>query len=163
MDQLIPILGMAALLGSAVVGGVFLAFSGFIMKALARMPGPGGTTAMQLINVAVITPAFLGPFLGTAVLSLGMMGFALLYWGRPWSMFLLAGGLLYITGVLLVTLFRNVPLNDSLAAVSSSDPVASDMWDNYLRRWTRSNHIRTGAALAAALLFGIGLVQAGAL
>ena len=35
MDQLIPVVGTMALLGSALVGGIFFAFSSFIMKALA--------------------------------------------------------------------------------------------------------------------------------
>ncbi len=38
MDQLIPIVGTTALLGSALVGGIFFAFSSFIMKALAGVP-----------------------------------------------------------------------------------------------------------------------------
>ncbi len=38
MNQLIPAVGTVALLGSALVGGIFFAFSSFLMKALARVP-----------------------------------------------------------------------------------------------------------------------------
>ncbi len=38
MDQLIPVVRTTALLGSALVGGIFFAFSSFLMKALARVP-----------------------------------------------------------------------------------------------------------------------------
>ena len=38
MDKLIPVVGTMALLGSALVGGIFFAFSSFIMKALAGVP-----------------------------------------------------------------------------------------------------------------------------
>jgi uncharacterized membrane protein len=38
MNPLIPIAGAAALLGSALIGGVIFAFSSFVMKALARVP-----------------------------------------------------------------------------------------------------------------------------
>ena len=41
MDQLIPVVGTVALLGSALVGGIFFAFSSFVMKALARVPSAG--------------------------------------------------------------------------------------------------------------------------
>jgi len=51
MDQLIPVVGTTALLGSALVGGIFFAFSSFIMKALAGVPSEEGIGAMQSINV----------------------------------------------------------------------------------------------------------------
>ncbi len=57
MDQLIPVVGTTALLASALVGGVFFAFSSFIMKALARVPSAEGIAAMQSINVIVINPS----------------------------------------------------------------------------------------------------------
>jgi len=38
MTPLVPAVVTMALLGSAVVGGVFFAFSSFVMKALARVP-----------------------------------------------------------------------------------------------------------------------------
>lgn len=53
-------------LGAATVGGVFFAFSSFVMKALAQLPPAQGLAAMQRINVVVLNPAFLGVFLGTA-------------------------------------------------------------------------------------------------
>lgn len=42
--------------GSALMAGVFFAFSTFVMKALRRLPSPQGIAAMQSINVAVINP-----------------------------------------------------------------------------------------------------------
>ncbi len=41
MNSLVPIVVAIALLGSALVGGVFFAFPSLVMKALARMPSPG--------------------------------------------------------------------------------------------------------------------------
>ena len=76
MNSLMPIVGTAAVLGTAIVGGVFFAFSSFIMKALGRVSAPEGIAAMQSINVVVINPSFLGVFMGTALLSLGMVGLA---------------------------------------------------------------------------------------
>lgn len=161
MNQLIPIFGTIALLGSALIGGVFFAFSSFVMKALARVPSSEGIAAMQSINVVVINPSFLGTFMGTAALSLGLSGFALIYWNHPSAIFFLGGAVFYITGTFLVTLFCNVPLNNQLAAITATDPDARDIWDHYLDRWTMWNHVRLVAAMVAALLFVVGLMQNG--
>ncbi len=161
MNQLIPIVGTTALLGCALIGGVFFAFSSFVMKALARVPSSEGIAAMQSINVAVINPSFLGAFMGTAVLSLGVVGLALVRWSHPAAMFFLGGAVFYVVGTFLVTMFGNVPLNDRLAAVSATDPAARDVWDHYLDRWTMWNHVRTVAAMVAALLYTVGLMQNG--
>ncbi len=161
MDQLIPVVGTTALLGSALVGGIFFAFSSFVMKALARVPSAEGITAMQSINVVVLNPSFLGAFIGTAVLSLAAGGLALADWGRPSASFFLGGAIFYLVGTFLVTALGNVPLNDQLAAVSTTDPGARDVWERYLGRWTMWNHVRTAAAMAAALLYSLGLMQNG--
>ncbi len=162
MDQLIPVVGTMALLGSALVGGIFFAFSSFIMKALAGVPSAEGIGAMQSINVVVLNPSFLGAFMGTAVLSLVAGGLALAGWGRPSALFFLGGAIFYLVGTFLVTALRNVPLNDQLAAVSATDPDAGDVWKHYLDRWTMWNHVRTVSAMISALLFTLGLLQNGA-
>jgi uncharacterized membrane protein len=161
MDQLIPIVGTMALLGSALVGGIFFAFSSFIMKALADVPAAEGIGAMQSINVVVINPSFLGAFFGTAVLSLVAGGLALAGWGRPSASFFLGGALFYLVGTILVTMFGNVPLNNQLADVTATDHGTREVWEHYLHRWTMWNHVRTAAAMIAALLYTLGLMQNG--
>ena len=161
MDQLIPVVGTMALLGSALVGGIFFAFSSFIMKALAGVPSAEGIGAMQSINVVVINPWFLGAFFGTAVLSLVAGGFALADWGSPSASLFLGGALFYLVRTILVTMLGNVPLNNQLAAVPATDPAARDVWEHYLGRWTMWNHVRTAAAMVAALLYTLGLMQNG--
>ena len=161
MDKLIPVVGTMALLGSALVGGIFFAFSSFVMKALANVPSAEGIGAMQSINVVVINPSFLGAFFGTAVLSLVAGGLALANWGSPSASFFLGGALFYLVGTILVTMLGNVPLNDQLAAVAATDPAAPDVWEHYLDRWTMWNHVRTAAAMVAALLYTLDLMQNG--
>ncbi len=161
MNSLMPIVGIAAVLGTAIVGGAFFAFSSFIMKALARVPSAEGIAAMQSINIVVINPSFLGAFMGTALLSAGVIVMALLNNGHPSAMFFLSGAMLYFAGTFLVTMFGNVPLNDQLASVSPSDPAAAKLWMHYLDRWTMWNTVRTIAAIAATFLFTLGLMQDG--
>jgi len=159
MNPLLPLIGTTALLGSALVGGVFFAFSSFVMKALARVPSSEGIAAMQSINVVVINPSFLGAFMGTTILSMGMVGLALVSRSHPSAMFFLGGAIFYFVGTFLVTALGNVPLNDQLAAVSATDPAAVDLWEHYLSRWTMWNHVRTAAAMVAALLYCLGLIK----
>jgi len=162
MNSLVPVIGTVALLGSALVGGVFFAFSSFVMKALARVPSPEGIAAMQSINVVVINPSFLGAFMGTALLSVGVVVLMLVSRGHPSAMFFIGGAVFYFAGTFLVTIFGNVPLNDQLAAVSATDSNALELWTHYLDRWTMWNHVRTAAAMAASLLFALGLMEYGA-
>ncbi|MBU1192930.1 MAG: DUF1772 domain-containing protein [Gammaproteobacteria bacterium] len=149
-----------ALLGSALIGGVFFAFSNFVMKALSRVSSSEGIAAMQEINIVVINPWFLGAFVGTAILSLGMIGASLLlYWSHTAAMFYLSAGLCYFMGTFLVTLFGNVPLNNRLAAISPGNPAADIEWEHYLDRWTKWNHLRMVSAMVSALLIVLGLME----
>lgn len=161
MNSMITVAAMLALLGAGVIGGVFFAFSSFVMKALARVPSSAGIAAMQSINVVVINPAFIGAFIGTALLSLAVIMLVLLSRTHPATVWFLAGAVFYSAGTFLVTVFGNVPLNDHLAAVSATDPAAIKFWGKYVDRWTMWNHIRTAAAIFAAVLFGVGLMQTG--
>ena len=63
-------------------------------------------------------------------------------------------------GVLGVTVARNVPLNNTLAATPAAD--AATRWPAYVAAWGRWNYVRTGAALAATAAFAIGLLDWGA-
>ena len=159
MSTLNTVVVVLALLGSAVVGGVFFAFSSFVMKALARVPSAEGIAAMQSINVVVLNPSFLGTFMGTALISILVAVLAVMGWDTPSTPFFLAGAFLYVVGTFLVTGLGNVPLNNQLAAVSASDPEAISVWEYYLERWTLLNTIRTVAAVAAVLMFTLGLMQ----
>ncbi|MDJ0808172.1 MAG: DUF1772 domain-containing protein [Gammaproteobacteria bacterium] len=161
MNLLTIIAIVIALLGSALIGGIFYAFSSFVMKALARLPSAEGIAAMQSINQVVLNPWFLGAFMGTAAISLLVAVLAVNWWETPSAPWLVAGALLYLVGTFLLTGLGNVPLNNQLAAVQANDPAAIKLWEHYLDRWTRLNSIRTVAAMCAALMFTVGLIQQG--
>ena len=148
-EQVLVVLAFVAAVGAGIIGGVFYAFSTFVMRALGRLPTHEAVAAMQSINVAVINPQFLGVFLGTAAASLGAVAGAVTWWQRPGAGYLLGGGLLYLVGTFGVTIAFNVPLNNSLAAGSPDDAGAAAQWAGYLDRWTAWNHVRTASAVAA--------------
>ena len=157
VDQLRFALTLVAALGCGLIGGVFFAFSTFVMKALARLPSGEGMAAMQSINVVVLNPAFLATFLGTAAACALALVFSFLRWHEPHAICLLVGGTLYLVGTLVVTIVFNVPKNNALASVGPADPESANLWAGYVASWTAWNHVQTVAALAAALSFRIAL------
>lgn len=159
MNTLTIVTVIIAITGTAVVGGVFFAFSSFIMRALSRLPAAEGMAAMQSINIAVLNPVFLGVFMGTSVVSLLVSAIAIKGWELPSAPYLLTGGLLYFVGTFLVTGLGNVPLNNQLASIRHTDPASSEIWQHYLERWTRLNTLRTMSSIAATLVLIIGLIN----
>jgi uncharacterized membrane protein len=157
VNQLTTALAIAALLGSSVIGGVFFAFSSFIMKSLARLPSSEGIAAMQSINVVVLNRSFLGTFMGTATIALLLIVLSIGRWGTEASPLFLTGAILYFVGTFVVTIAGNVPLNNRLAA-AAPDENAGPLWKLYLERWTQLNTLRTIAAIASALTFTLGLL-----
>ena len=133
----------AFVLIAALIGGVFFAFSVFVMRALADLPAGEGVRAMQRINVVVINPWFLGPFFGAMVVGAAA---AALGGGSV----VLAATVVYAVGTVGVTIAGNVPLNNALAARDAQDPSTHEYWRTYVRRWLWFNHARTLAAMVSA-------------
>ncbi|MES1183089.1 MAG: anthrone oxygenase family protein [Myxococcales bacterium] len=143
-------------LGCGLIGGVFFAFSSFVLPALARLPGLQGLSAMQSINVVVLNRSFLGVFLGTAVLCATLAVDAVARWSAPHAGLRLAGALAYLLGSLLITKELNVPWNDALAAVQPHSKDAVARWLEFVAGWSFWNHARTAASVLAAALLTLG-------
>ena len=150
MALILTLAGFAA----ALVAGVFLSFSDFVMRGLGRAEGDAGMLAMQQINVTVMRSLFLTSFfllvpgLAAAAWAASAQGSAIFHW-------VLGAGIVYVVGVVLVTVLGNVPMNNRLDQLISEGEreKAAEYWQLYLVRWTRWNHIRTaGCAATAALL-----------
>jgi uncharacterized membrane protein len=148
----------ASAIGAALVSGIFYAFSTFVMGALGRLEPRQGIAAMQSINIVVINPLFFLAFFGTGALCAATIIAALVPGtGVPLAP-AVAGGVLYLVGCLGVTIAGNVPLNDRLAEVQPDDAGAESLWHMYLVRWTRWNHVRTAASLAASAFLLVAAV-----
>ncbi|MDA2923841.1 DUF1772 domain-containing protein [Acidobacteria bacterium AH-259-L09] len=156
-DGVLRALTLTSALGCGLVGGIFFAFSTFVMKALDRLPPAQGIAAMQSINVTVINPLFMTAFFGTAAACAILSISSLLSWHGPSGAFLLVGSLLYLFGTILVTIVFNVPRNEALAAVDPASGEGARLWAGYVTGWTAWNHVRTAAALAAAASLTIAL------
>jgi uncharacterized membrane protein len=152
MERLTLALGWAAALGSALMAGVFFAFSSFVMPALGRLPAAQGIAAMQAINRAALQKPFLLTFVGTGLVCLVLAGLSALGWADARARYRCAGCMVYLLGTFLVTRAANVPRNQALDLLDPSVASAGARWLAYLSEWTAWNHVRTLAALVALVL-----------
>jgi uncharacterized membrane protein len=144
---LLTILIWFCALGCALVGGLYFAFSTFIMTALERTGPAAGRAAMNSINTVILRSLFMPFFFGTTIgcLVLAIAGFI----ERRW--WLVAGGVVYVLGMTVVTMIWNVPLNNAL--LRSEGDAGAEAWRRYLVEWTRWNHVRTVASVLSAAFF----------
>ena len=151
------ILIAATAIACAIVGGVFFAFSSFVMRALTRMPPGQGLAAFQSINIVVINPVFMTALFGTGIACAAWSLYAVMQWQGKASACLIGASLTYLLGTIVVTMVCNVPLNDALAAINPASSNSASLWAEYARQWTAWNHVRTISGIAAAALFLIAI------
>jgi uncharacterized membrane protein len=151
------VLTVLGVLGTGLVAGAFCAFSTFVMKGLAALPPAQGVAAMQAINVAAVTPAFMAVFIGSAVLCAVLAVVTFVVWPDEGTVELLLGSALYLFGSFGVTVLANVPRNDALVKMEAGTREAAAYWTGYVREWTAWNHVRTVASAAAAICYVLAL------
>ena len=139
-------------LWSAIIGGVFSAFSEFIMSGLLRAAPAGGLESMQHINRTVLRTQFVAGIILLAPLSLFFAIYGLINFEGSTRTALLIAPIVYVPTVFLMTMFGNVPMNNKLDRLDHKTPEAEAYWIKYGRDWTRLNHVRSiGSLLTAAL------------
>ena len=143
--------------GCGLLAGLYFAFSTFIMTSLGRVGPAAGIAAMNAINVDIVKSLFMPLFFGTTLTSSVLAVVGLLRWGEPGALALLAGGVIYVVGMFVVTMVFNVPLNNALAAVDPASGEGATAWARYLKDWTTWNHVRTVACTVTTILFIAGL------
>jgi uncharacterized membrane protein len=135
-----------------VAGGVFFAFSTYVMPALDRLAPAQAVVAMQAISVAAVAP-FTTVQGAPAVLSVALIVDALLDWRGTASALIVAAGVVYLGGLIALTGAYHVPRNNALDRVDAAGPEAAAAWRRYAGPWTRGNHVRAVAGMLAAGLF----------
>jgi uncharacterized membrane protein len=153
-DRWLAPVTLSTAVAAAVMGGVFFAFSTFVLGGLGRATPAQGMAAMQGINRAAPTPLFMIGLFGTALASIVLGVASLSRLDTAAGGWRLAGAVAYMVPIVL-TIAYHVPRNDALAAVSAEAPEAARLWATYLREWTSWNHLRTLGAIAAAVAFTV--------
>lgn len=158
MSLTIAVLLHLTIIAYALVSGVFLAFSDFIMRSLAIT---GGVDAMQTINREVFRWAFMALFIGLAPVSLGIAAYGGIVVGQGAGLLIMLAGLIYVIGCFGVTVAFNVPMNEALARMDVTADTTRAYWsDIYLPRWTFWNTVRTIASSLSAALLLVGVLLA---
>ncbi|MDF1809482.1 MAG: DUF1772 domain-containing protein [Phycisphaerales bacterium] len=147
-----------AILVTGVVGGIFFAFSDFIMRSLATTPPSSGIDAMTEINRKVYRSVFIHGIWISAVLSVILIFAGVTQISDPESIWLIVGGSCYLLGVMGVSILFNIPMNHKLESLASrfedsANLRAQKFWSIYLSRWTLWNHVRSVAAVISTLCF----------
>ena len=140
---------------TALISGLFYAWSCSVVPGLARVSDSTYLEAMQQINRAILNPVFFLSFIGTALLL--PLSTWLYYGNGPNARFwlLLLASVVYLAGTFGVTMFGNVPLNDALDAFNLSSASAQELAAQRARfegPWNNLNIIRTIAGVAALVL-----------
>ena len=164
MDWILLACGASVVI-TALVAGVFLAFSDFIMRSLARADTKAGIEVMQIVNREVHRTLFLVLLLGMSVAAPVLAGYAAMALGGAGARWIAAGAALYVIGVFLVTVLGNVPMNIRLDRMVHDSPETAAYWrEIYRPRWTAWNTVRALAAGGSAVCFlmaGLTLMQTG--
>ncbi|QNE19776.1 DUF1772 domain-containing protein [Kribbella qitaiheensis] len=156
--NLTKILTLAALVGTALMGGVFFAFGTAVMGSLQRMPAGQGAAAMNLMNVRIQNPLFLLIFMGTALVCVALAIIAFVQ-NSPGKWWLVGGAALYLIGVIVLSFAVNIPLNDKLATFDPTSAAGAADWLNYLAKWNPANNVRAIACALGVIAFGLALAS----
>ena len=157
MTTAVAALVIVTTVGAGCTAGVLFAFSSFVMPALRRLRPAQGAAAMQSINLTAVRPPFMFAFAGTAVLSVALLVVAVTTLDEAYAPWLVVAAVLYLVGVLGLTMAYHVPRNDALATLVADAPETTVAWERYAATWTTANHVRAAAGLLATAALGIAL------
>ncbi|MFZ4928172.1 DUF1772 domain-containing protein [Chryseobacterium sp. Mn2064] len=138
---------------TALIGGLFYAYSCSVVLGLGKLSDIEYLKAMQHINREILNPVFFMSFMGTAAL---LPVSAFLFRGQqPVFIFLLLAALVYLIGVFGVTVVGNVPMNDALDRFDISGATmeaVKQIRDQFESRWNFLNNIRTSFSVVSIIL-----------
>ncbi len=135
--------------------GLFYAWAVSVIPGTLKISDQAYLETMQSINRAILNPAFYLIFFGSLVLIF-FSAFQYYQIGATTRFrLLLAAALCYAIGTFGVTVFGNVPLNESLDALQlgefSLEEMASTR-DGYEGKWNRFHYLRTVFSVLSFML-----------
>ncbi len=154
------ILVLVSIISTGLMGGLFFGWMVTVIPGLRVIDDTTYIATMQSINVKIVNPAFVIPFILTpALLAIaGLFEYRIGHQRRAGLLW--ASALTYVVGVLAVTAGGNIPLNNALDAFdleSASPSLALNERSGYEGPWNRWHLART---IAASVSFGIAAASA---
>lgn len=146
---------------SALMAGLFFAFTFSVMPGLGKLPDAEFIKAMQSINKAIQNPIFFICFFGILIF-LPLSTYS--YYSKQTTVFwlLLIATVIYFIGVFGVTVFGNIPLNSRLDKFNTLSADAKSIMEQRILfeiSWNRFNAIRTVCSILSLVLVIIGCVN----
>ena len=150
--SLLSLLDKIAIISFGFLGGVYFAFSFFVMQSLNEIDHKEAIKAMSSINLVILKSPFMilfffSSFIALALFLKSIFAYEILS-SRGFA------SLVFLIGMFLCTAIKNVPLNDKLA--SFNDSLSPEIeWNYYYKNWIMWNHVRTASCFLsmAILLF----------
>jgi len=141
--------------------GLCFTWANAITPGIGRLDDMSYLMSFQQMNRAILNPMFIMTFFGPSLLGIiSLIAFRGESGALIWVMIVAVA--IYFFGVVLVTIFGNVPLNNTLDAteLSSAGRVDLKTLRNLFEvKWNRLHGIRTISALVSFVLLIISLIQ----
>ena len=149
-----------AVLFTGMSAGLCFTWSNAITTGIGRLTDIGFLESFQQMNRTILNPLFFIVFFGPFLLNLMNL---YLFQGTANIMWLLISATaVYFFGVVLITIFGNVPLNEILDKTDLSSSSLDELKllrDRFEVKWNRLHLIRTISAVVSFLLLIISLIQ----
>ena len=139
------------ILMTGLMAGIYFTFSVFVMKALNELSPAQAGEAMNKINDVIVNTAFLPVFFISTLWYAGLIVWSFADWQQLQSVLEISAAVIYIAGMFGITVFGNVPLNNSLR-LSADEKALSKRWGQYYRAWVPLNHIRMMSCIFSCVL-----------
>lgn len=146
--MIIDILLVIIILQIGLTSGLLFIFTFAVNPGLARLSEEEYFRAMKYINIVILNPIFFLVFMGPLIT---MPILTYMSWNDS-SMFILIpiSTILYLLGVLLITAIKNVPLNNKLEKLNSTEFKGVFIW--YRKPWNFWHNIRTFFSIISFLM-----------
>lgn len=141
--------------------GLCFTWSNAVTSGIERLDTLSYLSAFQEMNRTILNPTFFIVFFGPFFLSIINL---YVFRNSPSSILwlLITASALYFFGVVLVTIFGNVPLNeilDKTNLMSSTSEDLKELRETFESKWNRFHLIRTVTSIVSFLLLIFSLIQ----
>lgn len=152
---------ISTILLTGLSAGLCFTWTNAITPGIGRLDDLGYLQSFQEMNRAIINPIFLIVFFGPFFLHIINV---YLNRNQPSAIFwmVFTAGILYIAGVIVITIFGNIPLNELLenAELEMLSPDSlKQLRNNFENKWNLLHLIRTITAVLSFVLLIITLLQ----
>ena len=141
-----------AIISFGFIGGVYFAFSFFVMQSLNKVSHPEAIRTMNSINSVILKSPFMFLFFFSSFIAfIIFLENLILYKLISNKGF---ASIVFLIGMSLCTATKNVPLNNKLADFDLNDSTSNPEieWNDYYKNWIKWNHVRTTSCFTSMVL-----------